>query len=166
MRLLLRQDLVLKKGDSFDFSPVAEKLSALGSTLAVDITISGHQLDVSGRANDLMAFGRLIQSSNFADMMIQDIHIEAQLASLYHEFITGKKNGKLNKIIKSCSVQLDLVEPSPFALLLQVRSPSLNNAMEAYQQLIVSFWRRGNRISSDCHTFVDITPPYTGRTSS
>lgn len=66
-----------------------------------------------------------------------DIHIETELASEYKDFITGKKNGKLNKIIKSTSVDLQLLEPNEAVIVLALRTNNLSRAIDSFRQLMV-----------------------------
>jgi hypothetical protein len=64
--------------------------------------------------------------------------IRVEMAAEYEEFITGKKNGKLNKISKSTGVQLDLFSPNQVILQLILTSAALEPVFDAFRQLKVT----------------------------
>ncbi len=63
--------------------------------------------------------------------------IRVDMAAEYEEFIPGKKNGKLNKIIKSSGTQLDL-KYGQASLHLIITTTVLDAALDAFHQLKVS----------------------------
>ena len=119
--------------------PFTAKLAALCRTSEADFHLSGNMLEIHGDSHALIEIGRKWMQPENADLahQLQALQMGTELSVEYHEFITGKKNGKLNKIIKSCHVQLDLLEISPYSILLDMRATSFPGLMSAFQQLRV-----------------------------
>jgi hypothetical protein len=69
---------------------------------------------------------------------INMIRLRMELFTDYKEFLSGKKNGKMNKIMKSAGVKIDFVE-SRDCLTVEISSSALNQIAEGFAQLQVTF---------------------------
>lgn len=117
-----------------------KRLMRMSAETQCAIRFSGNAIDVVGDMAGVMRFFESINNpTNVLSQLVNDITIYVEMSSEYKDFITGKKNGKINKIIKTANVRLDLTEELAHSLHIVVNSPQVPRILEALSQLKVCF---------------------------
>eukprot|EP00158_Paraphelidium_tribonemae_P006031 Partr_v1_DN27637_c1_g1_i1_m64743 putative High density lipoprotein binding protein len=100
-----------------------------------EISITASVISVFGDSSAIAKAGLAISEIDEIRQIISEIRIYTDLSASYKEFITGKKNGKITKITKSCSVAINFVEPSKHLLIIEIAGHTIQTALDAFQQL-------------------------------
>ncbi|KAI9202045.1 uncharacterized protein BJ171DRAFT_444773 [Polychytrium aggregatum] len=76
------------------------------------------------------AFKRVI-ALDFMEDIVRDIKFQLELALEHREFINGKKNGKINKIIRSSGCRISFQEMGPVNMFIDICNSRPEQALEA-----------------------------------
>lgn len=106
-----------------------------GQRAKVVTTISSCDATIVGFNEDILNFAKNLAKEILLEEA--DIVFSLDLASEYLDFITGKKNGKIHKITRSCGCVLDLRNPFPERISAKISSNSLKIAVEGFSQFLV-----------------------------
>jgi hypothetical protein len=114
------------------FSKMCQKSNAV-------ISISGNTIDIEGSASAIVEATKQVHEVEEIIQILQNIVSSTDMASMYKDFISGKKNGKLNKISKSTNTDIQLIEKERHILTISIVSESLSlrGSFDAFTQLQV-----------------------------
>lgn len=106
----------------------------------VHTSFISNYLTVVGKHKDLLAFARTLGGSKILLSVpgAKSRKFMIDMAAEYEEFITGKKSGKINKIVKSCGCNIELTNPTAERLRVEVSCNIMDGAVEGYAQLMAS----------------------------
>ncbi|KAI8993396.1 hypothetical protein BDB01DRAFT_841410 [Pilobolus umbonatus] len=94
-----------------------------------------NQLDITGTKKQVLSIVELLSKHS----IIQDHHLSSvfsiELASDQRDFISGKKNGKINKIMKSCEAHIHFKEYNEFNFLIHIQSDDFLKAKKGLDSL-------------------------------
>ncbi|KAI8096296.1 uncharacterized protein BX664DRAFT_246248, partial [Halteromyces radiatus] len=88
-----------------------------------------NRLDVIGSDQAIQQLCSIIRNMQFFKVHQPSIIFSIEMASEQREFISGKKNGKINKIMKSCDVQLQFTATNEYNVAVSVESKDINKAL-------------------------------------
>lgn len=128
-------NLTLNGGnDQFNRNEVPAKFARLTAQTCSEISMIGSTLEIMGDVRALIISGRVIKDNDVLLHNLREVTFSALLSQEYKDFITGKKNGKLNKITKSCGVNIDLQDRDENTLLVLITGGSYIKTYEAFLQ--------------------------------
>jgi hypothetical protein len=124
---------------SVDLTPRFPKsrLIAISRQTKCALRFTGVTLDAVGDVDGVLAALNLIKDAKEIQQYIGDVNTYLEMSSEYKDFITGKKNGKINKIIKTAGVNLTLNEDHAHTLVVQMGSAHCFRVIDALTQLKV-----------------------------
>lgn len=117
------------------YPSLVQKLIKIGISSGADLISAGNTLEMTGDSLSMPLASRAVKDLEALHLRIQETHFQVEMSAEYKDFITGKKNGKLNKITKTCGVNLQVFEPYPYVLVLELSSRNYAHTFEAFQQL-------------------------------
>ncbi|KAI8071273.1 hypothetical protein BC940DRAFT_361669, partial [Gongronella butleri] len=137
--LRLLNYLVPSHGDEVALKRLFGSYEALGKTLDQIVCQSGVEMLVSGSSQSprlelIGTHSSVVQACSVIDRLAIKQHINGvqfmiEMASDQREFISGKKNGKINKIMKACDVELYFSAANEYNVAIIVESGSMANAL-------------------------------------
>jgi hypothetical protein len=114
------------------------QLGKISQNHGVEINAMGGGMEIMGNAQAMLPAGHMVMELHELHQNIHEAHFQLEMSSEYRDFITGKKNGKLNKITKACGVTINLHEPETFDLVVEISCQVYSKGLEAYLHLRVS----------------------------
>lgn len=99
------------------------------------IRFTGVALDLIGDMDGIIKGLKFIKDMPDLQHTISDVSVFVEISSDYKEFITGKKNGKINKIVKSSAVNIFFNEDVANSLVIQLSSPLCYRTTDGLVQL-------------------------------
>ncbi|ORX46310.1 hypothetical protein DM01DRAFT_1293755, partial [Hesseltinella vesiculosa] len=93
------------------------------------------QMKLIGHVNAIEQACRIVRLLPFVAHELITVQFLIELAAEQREFISGKKNGKINKIMKACDVVLYISTSNEYNIDVVIESCSITNAMDGLAML-------------------------------
>ncbi|SAM09295.1 hypothetical protein [Absidia glauca] len=145
---LYEVSFIFKSDDNADEETTAqhifgslEKLSLILSQLTqisgTEMIYCGHtqRLTVIGSSEAIFKVCSTIRNMPFFKIHQPAVHFAIEMASDQREFISGKKNGKINKIMKTCNVQLQFTTTNEYNVAISVESTDISKSLVGLEML-------------------------------
>ncbi|ORY05455.1 hypothetical protein K493DRAFT_296500 [Basidiobolus meristosporus CBS 931.73] len=110
-------------------------LSRISQTSGTEVIYHNHSFEVSGEPAQLKAAFRLIGNEYSFQLFQREIKLQVELAIEHREFISGKKNGKINKIMKVANVKIGFENFNDCNFFINIYSPECNKTLEGLKLL-------------------------------
>lgn len=128
-----------------------KRFSRMVQRTGCEINVVGSVIVLTGSADTVTEAGRMIKEVEDLQHLIKEVRFSVELASLYKDFITGKKNGKITKITKGAGVNITFDETMPHQLIMDIFSPVYGKALDGFQQMIQELPAEMKFYVSDTH---------------
>ncbi|CCH45049.1 hypothetical protein BN7_4627 [Wickerhamomyces ciferrii] len=111
---------------------------SIASNVTIYINVFNASFQIIGSQDDILKAVKLF--SSYSKQLYLDcecaIDAKIELGLAYHEFISGKKNGKISKIMNNFKTSTINFEPlNDYSLLVDLKSVDFNDFINAYDQL-------------------------------
>ncbi|KAK9767451.1 hypothetical protein K7432_002759 [Basidiobolus ranarum] len=110
-------------------------LSRISQTSGTEVIYHNHSFEVSGEPTQLKAAFRLIGNEYSFQLFQREIKLQVELAIEHREFISGKKNGKINKIMKVANVKIGFENFNDCNFFINIYSPECSKTLEGLKLL-------------------------------
>ncbi|KAI8337280.1 hypothetical protein BC941DRAFT_353275, partial [Chlamydoabsidia padenii] len=112
-------------------------LSQLSQASGTELIYCGNtrRLNVIGSGQAIFQVCSTIRTMPFFKIHQPAVHFSIEMASDQREFISGKKNGKINKIMKTCNVQLQFTATNEYNVAISVESADIGKSLIGLEML-------------------------------
>jgi len=106
-----------------------------------EISYSNNHIEVNGSDPAIRRLLAMLLDGDisFYNDFPASIRIRCEMASDLREFVSGKKSGKVNKIIKTANCQINFENYSEYNFLIDITSGGLSEIADGYNQLLEEF---------------------------
>ncbi|KAK9680731.1 hypothetical protein K7432_015863 [Basidiobolus ranarum] len=111
-------------------------LSQISLSTGAEVVYKTHSFEVFGEANQLKAAFRLIGNEYSFQLFQREVKLQVELAIEHREFISGKKNGKINKIMKIANVKIGFENFNDTNFFINIYSPECSKTLEGLKLLL------------------------------
>ena len=122
--------------NDFDsFESLSTKLRLISQRTNAQIILHGKSIKIFGKENDIINALDYVKKLKIVQRHLLSCEYEIERTNEIKEFISGKKDGKINKIIKETGIEVELLGKSEFFLLIKLRTPQLSQIPLAIEML-------------------------------
>ncbi|KAI9303450.1 hypothetical protein BJ944DRAFT_289386 [Cunninghamella echinulata] len=116
---------------------LASILNQLSKNSGAEIVYNSEnsRLDIVGSNHSVSQACQHISSMSFFKIYQPTCSFSIEMASEQREFISGKKNGKINKIMKTCDVQLSFTPTNEYNVVITLESTDMTKALSGISML-------------------------------
>lgn len=122
----------LSKSDSRN---IASLLSSASAASGAEVTFHGQCFEMYGTDAEVRAALRHLMRQSVLKHYTGDVRFQLELATDHREFISGKKNGKINKIMEGCGVRIRFEPFNDYNFLIDVLGRESEAALQGLSQL-------------------------------
>ncbi|CEH14290.1 Vigilin [Ceraceosorus bombacis] len=113
-----------------DSAQLALALKDISSTSGAEIVFKGNCFEMHGLENEVRAAVSSLLDLKAVRPYNFEVRFQIELANDQREFISGKKNGKVNKIMKQCGVRIKFDAFNDYNFLIEVSSNDRTGALQ------------------------------------
>jgi hypothetical protein len=117
---------------TFNSGQLAPALKKISTTSGAEVVFKSNCFELHGLENEVRSAVSLILDLDVVRAYNFEVRFQIELANEHREFISGKKNGKINKIMKQCGVRIKFETFNDYNFLIDV---SGNDRVGALQGL-------------------------------
>lgn len=110
-------------------------MAAVTAVSGVDATFHNSALELHGTDAEVRAGLQYLMRQSAVKHYIGELRFQLELATEHREFISGKKNGKINKIMESCGVRIRFEPFNDYNFLIDVHGRDADAALQGLGQL-------------------------------
>ncbi|WFD06584.1 hypothetical protein MVES1_001937 [Malassezia vespertilionis] len=110
-------------------------LSSISASSGAEITFQSNNLEISGLDAEVRKALRELMRIPALKHYAHEIRFQLELASDHREFISGKKNGKINKIMEHCGVRIRFEPFNEYNFMIDVLGTELDAALQGLSLL-------------------------------
>ncbi|SHO77331.1 Similar to S.cerevisiae protein YLL032C (Protein of unknown function) [Malassezia sympodialis ATCC 42132] len=122
----------LSKADSRN---IASLLSSASAASGAEMSFQGQCFEMCGTDTEVRAALRHLMRQTVLKHYMGDVRFQLELATDHREFISGKKNGKINKIMEGCGVRIRFEPFNDYNFLIDVLGREPEAALQGLSQL-------------------------------
>lgn len=124
--------LGLSKGDS---RAMAALLSSASATSGAEACFQGNCVEIYGTDAEVRSCLRFFLRQSAVKHYTNEVRFQLELATDHREFISGKKNGKINKIMEGCGVRIRFEPFNDYNFLIEVHGREPEATLQGLGQL-------------------------------
>ncbi|WFD25864.1 hypothetical protein MNAN1_000831 [Malassezia nana] len=128
----LYDGMALSKADSRN---IVSLLSSASAASGAEMSFQGQCFEMYGTDTEVRAALRHLMRQSVLKHYIGDVRFQLELATDHREFISGKKNGKINKIMEGCGVRIRFEPFNDYNFLIDVLGREPEAALQGLSQL-------------------------------
>ncbi|KAI8929181.1 hypothetical protein BC831DRAFT_445007 [Entophlyctis helioformis] len=118
------------------FKDLQHQFLHISLTTGVEFVIQRQFIEIYGLAYQIKQAYQDVFEMDFIKTSVRDTKFQVELALEHREFINGKKNGKINKIIKTANCRIIFQDNyNDYNMLIDLYSPTPSRALDGLQML-------------------------------
>ena len=118
-----------------DARPLATLLSSASAASGAEVGFRNSCVDLYGTDSEVRSAMRFLLRQPAIKHCISEVRFQLELATDHREFISGKKNGKINKIMEGCGVRIRFEPFNDYNFLIEVLGREPDAALQGLSQL-------------------------------
>ncbi|KAL1916300.1 uncharacterized protein VTP21DRAFT_5917 [Calcarisporiella thermophila] len=119
----------------FAHPQVLNLVSQMAQVTGAEVAFKGHCFEVFGSERAVRNAYQRITEMDIIQAYHQETKFQVELANEHQDFISGKKNGKINKIMKTTGVRITFVHLNEYNFLIDVTSSNFTKALDGLSML-------------------------------
>lgn len=114
---------------------VGYALKDVANISGAEVVYSGNLFEISGAENEVKTAVAKVLELPFVQQFDTDLRFHLELALSERDFLQGRKNGKINKIVKNCNVGINFDQINDYNFMITLSAGSGKNAMDGLTEL-------------------------------
>ncbi|KAL7752304.1 hypothetical protein RI367_002350 [Sorochytrium milnesiophthora] len=116
-------------------SQMSTLLGQIAETSEAEVVFNSPVFEIYGTDSAVAEAYQRISTLDFVKRSNRDTRFRIELGAEHREFISGKKNGKINKVIKQTGVKIAFEEWNEYNMIIDLSTPFFDKGLESFAML-------------------------------